>query len=94
MEYGNVEFFDARTAPEPKPKHDKSDLREWLADAMVRMKAGQAFIVPGTADSRMRGARAFCARNAVADVLNISMYKSHRYNVFSTNEGVVVSRLA
>jgi hypothetical protein len=42
----------------------------------------------------MRGARAFCARNAVADVLNISMYKSHRYNVFSTNEGVVVSRLA
>jgi hypothetical protein len=94
MEYGNVEFFDARTAPQPKPKHDKSALREWLADAMVRMKVGQAFIVPGTTDSMMRGARALCARNAVADVLKISMYKSHRYNVFATDAGVVVTRLA
>ena len=94
MSFGVPQFFDARTALPAKPRHDKSDLREWLADAMVRMSVGQAFIIPGTAAPKFRGSRAFCARNAVSDVIKISMYKSHRYNVFSTDGGVVVARLA
>lgn len=94
MEYGKPKFFDASRLPERRKPHRKTELRSWIVEALSKIEVDKWFIVPGSQSTKARSTLSQCARNAVKDLTRQASYKHRVFEIYPSEQGVVVSRTA
>jgi hypothetical protein len=94
MVLGQPKFFDSTTAPPRRERHGKSELRYWIIEALRQMAVNQWMIVPGSETTKSRGNYSRCANRAIDDLHKSLAYKRREYSVYSSDQGIVITRTA